>query len=134
MTLTYFTPENLHSEASFLAETAEKAKAVFESVARDLARRAVKFLVVELYCKEGSALKSVCQKEDVPYVGISPKIDLFNEETQEFLSEVFSVLNLRTRVCDCMCTFLLRVRPVVVFAFSELAQARLQEEVAKAIG
>ena len=93
-----FIPENLHSEASFLAETAETANAlaprlaVFESVARDLARRAVKFLVVELYCKEGSALESVCQKEDVPYVGISRKIDLFNEETQEFLSEVFSVL------------------------------------------
>ena len=61
-----FIPENLRSEASFLAETAEKANAlaphlaVFESVARDLARRAVKFLVVELYCKEGSALESVC--------------------------------------------------------------------------
>ena len=65
---------------------------MFESVARDLARRAVKFLVVELYCKEGSALESMCQKEDVPYVGISRKIDLFNEETQEFLSEVLSVL------------------------------------------
>ena len=49
---------------------------------------------MELYCKEGSALESVCQKEDVPYVGSSRKIDLFNEETQEFLSEVFSVLKL----------------------------------------
>ena len=92
-----FIPENLHSEASFLAETAEKANAlaphlaVFESVARDLARRAVKFLVVELYCKEGSALESVCQKEDVPYVGISRKIDLFNEETQGFFCLKFSL-------------------------------------------
>ena len=42
--------------------------------------------------KEGSALESACQKEDVPYVGISRKIDLFNEDTQEFLVEVFSVL------------------------------------------
>ena len=54
-------PANLHSEASFLAETAEKANAlaphlvVFESVARDLACG-----VVELYCKEGSALASAC--------------------------------------------------------------------------
>ena len=52
----------------------------------------MKLLVVELYCKEGSALENACQKEDVPYVGISRKIDLFNGETQEFLAEVFSVL------------------------------------------
>ena len=91
-------PENLHSKASFLAETAEKANAlaphlaVFESMARDLARGAVKLLVVERYCKVGGALEIACQKEDVPYVGISRRIDLFNEETQEFLAEVFSVL------------------------------------------
>ena len=72
-------PEDLYSEALFLAETAEKANAlashlaVFESVARNLAR--VKLLVVELYYKEGSALESACQKEEVPYFG-SSRIDL----------------------------------------------------------
>ena len=89
-TLTYFiTPESLQSEASFLAETAEKANALaphlaqFESVARDLARGAVKFLVVELYCKEGSALESACLKEDIPYVGISRKVRLSYIRTQQ---------------------------------------------------
>ena len=117
-------------------QTAEKANAlaphlaVFESVARDLARGAVKLLVVELYCKEGSALESACQKDDVPYVGISRKIDLFNEETQEFLAEVFSVLKPSATVCaHCFSVY-----GWLFFSLSELAQARLQEEVAKAIG
>ena len=43
-------PENLHSETSFLEKTAEKANV---GPARDLARQAVKFLVVELYCIRG---------------------------------------------------------------------------------
>ena len=52
----------------------------------------MELVVVELFCQEESALCKAAKRLDIPYVGVTEKINFCAEQTQCFLKELFSVL------------------------------------------
>ncbi len=73
----------------------------YVSLCERVAQNCVELLVVvELFCQEESALCVGAKRLDIPYIGITEKINFCAEQTQCFLKELFSVLQsgLKTKV------------------------------------
>ena len=72
----------------------------YMSLCERVAQNCVELVVVELFCQEESALCVGAKRLDIPYVGITEKINFCAEQTQCFLKELFSVLQsgLKTKV------------------------------------
>ena len=72
----------------------------YVSLCERVAQNCVELVVVELFCQEESALCVGAKRLDIPYIGITEKINFCAEQTQCFLKELFSVLQsgLKTKV------------------------------------
>ena len=72
----------------------------YVSLCEQVAQNRVEVVVVELFCREESAMKLACEKMHVAYVGITEQMDFCAEQTQCFLKELFCVLScdLRTKI------------------------------------
>ena len=72
----------------------------YQDLCAEIASNKIPFLVVELFCRPEGSLQRACEEKKIAYVGVTEQMDFCAKSTQQFLSEIFSVLqsSLQTRI------------------------------------